>query len=231
MRPAMPQVVQFPMAQQSIPVQVPIQTANGQTVYQTIHMPIQSFGGQMPGLMQPQMQLIPQYTQVANIITPNGQIQQVQLAPVNPLNLQAAQAQAAAQQQQQQNVLVQQAQPTMSGVNTQTSNALVTSVPSMSVQGNANGQLEAQQAQPITITNAQGQQITVIPTQSLQQLRPNNNTANIIQMPNIPGLQAFPIQNIPGLGNVQVGDWFLNLLVFYYAISLKSRYKKNLDKK
>lgn len=59
-----------------------------------------------------------------------------------------------------------------------------------------------QDSQPITITNAQGQQITVIPTQALQQLRPAN--ANIIQMPNMSGLQAIPVQNIPGLGNVQV---------------------------
>lgn len=63
----------------------------------------------------------------------------------------------------------------------------------------------ASDSQPITITNGQGQQITVIPTPSLQQqIRPAN--ANIIQMPNsgISGLQAFPVQNIPGLGNVQV---------------------------
>lgn len=62
----------------------------------------------------------------------------------------------------------------------------------------------ASDSQPITITNGQGQQITVIPSQSLQQqIRPTN--ANIIQMPNsVSGLQAFPVQNIPGLGNVQV---------------------------
>lgn len=59
--------------------------------------------------------------------------------------------------------------------------------------------------QPITITNAQGQQITVIPTQALQQIRPN---ANIIQMPNMSAVQAFPVQNIPGLGNVQVSVVF-----------------------
>lgn len=57
--------------------------------------------------------------------------------------------------------------------------------------------------QPITITNAQGQQITVIPTQTIQQLRPGSN---IIQVPNVPGIQAFPVQNIPGLGNVQVNN-------------------------
>lgn len=81
----MPQVVQFPTMQQTVPVQVPISTGNGQTIYQTVHVPLQAFAGQMPGLVQPQMQIFPQIAQVANIITPNGQIQQVQLAPVNQL--------------------------------------------------------------------------------------------------------------------------------------------------
>lgn len=61
----------------------------------------------------------------------------------------------------------------------------------------------ASDSQPITITNAQGQQITVIPTASLQQQLRQPTNANIIQMPNT----GF-VQNIPGLGNVQV-----NLLV------------------
>lgn len=73
-RPAhIPQVVQFPM-QQTIPVQVPISSSNGQTIYQTIHFPIQ-LPTAMPNIIQTQ-QLMPQ---VANII-PNGQIQQVQIA-------------------------------------------------------------------------------------------------------------------------------------------------------
>lgn len=59
----MPQVVQFPM-QQTIPVQVPISTGNGQTIYHTVHVPIQALAAQMPGLVQPQMQLFPQLTQV-----------------------------------------------------------------------------------------------------------------------------------------------------------------------
>lgn len=57
----------------------------------------------------------------------------------------------------------------------------------------------ASDSQPITITNAQGQQITVIPTASLQQQLRQPTNANIIQMPNT----GF-VQNIPGLGNVQV---------------------------
>jgi transcription factor Sp, invertebrate len=64
-RPNVPQVFQIPMQQQTVPVQVPINTGNGQTLYQTVHVPIQAFGGQIPGLMQPQMQIIPQYSQVS----------------------------------------------------------------------------------------------------------------------------------------------------------------------
>lgn len=166
-RPSVPQVVQFPMQAQTIPVQVPITTGNGQTIYQTVHVPIQNFGNQMPQIIQPQMQIVPQFTQqYANIITPSGHIQQVQLS-----NLPMMQQQAAAQSMQQQ---------------------------SMKVEGS--GQDATQQStQPITITNAQGQQMTVIPA---QQMRPNQN---IIQIPNIPGLQSVPqIQHIPGIGNVQV---------------------------
>lgn len=188
---------------QTVPVQVPITTANGQTVYQTVHVPLQAFAASMPGLIQPQMQIIPQFTQVANIITPTGQIQQVQLAPINPMALHAAQAAAAPS-----NVILQQATPniaSMTGGNPTTSGTTSGALVNNSVQQGgvqAGGAHENNQAQPITITNAQGQQITVIPTQTLQQIRPTN--ANIIQMPNIPGLQAIPIQSIPGLGNVQV---------------------------
>ncbi|KAG5889601.1 hypothetical protein JTB14_024022 [Gonioctena quinquepunctata] len=70
-RPSLPQMVQFPM-QQTIPIQVPISTGNGQTVYQTIHFPVQ-LSTAMPNIIQ----AAPQY---ANILTPNGQIQQLQIA-------------------------------------------------------------------------------------------------------------------------------------------------------
>lgn len=60
----MPQVVQFPTMQQTVPVQVPISTGNGQTIYQTVHVPLQAFAGQMPGFAQPQMQIFPQIAQV-----------------------------------------------------------------------------------------------------------------------------------------------------------------------
>lgn len=54
------------------------------------------------------------------------------------------------------------------------------------------------QQQPITITNAQGQQMTIIPT---QQIRPNSN---IIQMQGGQMQTTYPVQHIPGIGNVQV---------------------------
>lgn len=149
-RPAggMPQVVQFPSMQQTIPVQVPISTGNGQTIYQTIHVPLSTLAAQMPGLV-PQMQFFPQMTQVANIITPNGQIQQV-LAPMQGIqgihglqglqgiqgiqglqNLQAAQQ--VQQVQQPQNVVVQQAQ-NLGQVNSSTSNSMIQPIQAANVQ-------------------------------------------------------------------------------------------------
>lgn len=75
MRPAaIPQVVQFPM-QQTIPVQVPISSGNGQTIYQTIHFPVQLATAAVPNIIQAQ-QIIPQ---MASIVTPSGQLQQVQI--------------------------------------------------------------------------------------------------------------------------------------------------------
>lgn len=74
-RPAtIPQVVQFPM-QQTIPVQVPISSGNGQTIYQTIHFPVQLATAAVPNIIQAQ----PIIPQMASIVTPNGQLQQVQI--------------------------------------------------------------------------------------------------------------------------------------------------------
>ncbi|RXG62223.1 hypothetical protein Avbf_05082, partial [Armadillidium vulgare] len=81
------QVVQLGMHQASIPVQIPISTAGGQTIFQTIPFPVQI----MPNVVQANgqtLQVIPQLTQqqqmtsqpqIAQILMPNGQIQQVQM--------------------------------------------------------------------------------------------------------------------------------------------------------
>ena len=63
-----PQVVQFPI-QQTIPVQIPIATSNGQTIIQTVHIPIQTLATAIPntgGIIQGgQIQVIqPQLAQV-----------------------------------------------------------------------------------------------------------------------------------------------------------------------
>lgn len=61
--------MQMPSVQQTIPVQVPISTANGQTVYQTVHFPVQQFASSMPGLIQgQQIQMVPQLTQVKIVL-------------------------------------------------------------------------------------------------------------------------------------------------------------------
>jgi transcription factor Sp len=181
-RPAggVPQFVQFPMPAQTIPVQVPITTGNGQTIYQTVHVPIQTFG---QPYVQPQMQIIPQMTQqIANIITPNGQIQQVQLGPAMSSLAGIPQQQVQqAQQQQQQNAGNQAQQGQQIKIENQSQNP---------------GQ-DQQQPQQITLSN-QGQPINVISAPNLRQ------NANIIQIPNIPGIQSIPVQHIPGIGNVQV---------------------------
>lgn len=54
------------LQQASIPVQVPISTSNGQTIYQTVHFPIQAFAQPQPQpqMVPSQMQIIPQLAQV-----------------------------------------------------------------------------------------------------------------------------------------------------------------------
>lgn len=70
------QLLQFPI-QQTIPVQIPIATSNGQTIIQTVHIPIQTVATAMPntgGLIQAggQLQIIqPQLTQVTRVLTVN----------------------------------------------------------------------------------------------------------------------------------------------------------------
>lgn len=55
--------LQFPMQQlqQTVPVQVPVTASNGQTVYQTVHFPVQALSSVFN---MPTTQMIPQITQV-----------------------------------------------------------------------------------------------------------------------------------------------------------------------
>ncbi|KAG5327508.1 SP4 factor, partial [Pseudoatta argentina] len=106
--------LQFPVqhVQQAVPVQLPVTANNGQTVYQTVHLPVQSLSSVFN---MPTTQMIPQIMQqipqVAQIITPSGQIQQVQIASLPQLqNLQSQQVTQVAHQQAQQQVVQQQTQ-------------------------------------------------------------------------------------------------------------------------
>ncbi|XP_021206786.2 transcription factor Sp4 isoform X7 [Bombyx mori] len=63
-----------------VPVQVPV-SANGHTVYQTLHLPLHA-AHHAPHHLQiiPQLQQMQAQPQVANVLTPSGQIQQIQIA-------------------------------------------------------------------------------------------------------------------------------------------------------
>ena len=89
-----PQVMQIPQAQQMVPVQIPV-SQNGQTVYQTVQMPMAVQQPAMQTAMIPQViqtdkgqQIVMQQVQIAQpqvqqqfaqILMPNGQLQQVQV--------------------------------------------------------------------------------------------------------------------------------------------------------
>lgn len=57
--------LQFPMqhVQQTVPVQVPVTASNGQTVFQTVHFPVQALSNVFN---MPTTQMIPQITQVSH---------------------------------------------------------------------------------------------------------------------------------------------------------------------
>lgn len=77
-------------------------------------------------------------------------------------------------------------------------------------------QANQQSMQPITISGAQGQQLTLISASGLTNITAqqagammrglNVGNGGIMQLPGTPNgfLQSIPVQNIPGLGNVQV---------------------------
>ncbi|KAL1427891.1 hypothetical protein MTO96_003219 [Rhipicephalus appendiculatus] len=110
------QTLQLPLAaaaapmQQTIPVQVPISTGNGQTVFQTIHVPVQTLqavatpqgnmlaSGQQLAAAQVVQQLAQMQPQMAQL-TAQGQLQQIQVTATPAV---AANPQQATRPQQQQ---------------------------------------------------------------------------------------------------------------------------------
>nr|BAN21179.1 transcription factor SP4, putative [Riptortus pedestris] len=161
--------------QQSIPVQVPISTSNGQTVYQTVHFPIQSFTS-LPNILQ--TTVIPQIsqvgtTQMAQMVTPSGQVQQVQV--VTPVS--------------QQGTLVVQQQPSSSSA----SSTSTTTTDSILVPH-----------QQFLLGNYLGgnqQQVTVIPVSSLANLTNGISLPTSNQVPQ--SVQQPIIQTIPP-GTIQI---------------------------
>ncbi|XP_032792313.2 transcription factor Sp4 isoform X3 [Daphnia magna] len=227
----MQQVLQLPMQQTAtISVQVPVSTANGQTVYQTLQLPVQMISSGIPGLMQSgtQMQVlsslqVPQQQQYAQIINANGQIQTVQIANLSQMGTTTLLSPGGQQQQQQQQTTVtnnSNSSTNTSGASTVTitqsndgalqistveNNGASAGSNSQSTNPNANAQQQQQQqqqlqnvSQQITIAGLSGggNQLTMIPASSLSGLTRMPAGSNL--------LQGFPIQNIPGLGNVQV---------------------------
>ncbi|KAF4518042.1 hypothetical protein B566_EDAN009275 [Ephemera danica] len=208
------QVLHFPATvQQTIPVQVPVSTATGQTVYQTVHFPVQALTGAFPAqniltsqgqalqviqqLAQPMthMQIPASQPQMAQLMTPSGQIQQVQIASMSQLApaSSVASTSGAGGQSGVVSTWSTSTVPTPS-VTVQTMSAVDTNTTSSQQQQNQNA------PQQITLTGSQGQQITVIPASSLANLQAQVRPAsNIIQVPGLGNLQGIPIQNIPGL--------------------------------
>ncbi|KAG8196392.1 hypothetical protein JTE90_009029 [Oedothorax gibbosus] len=213
------QTVQLPMPiQQTIPVQVPISTASGHTVLQTIHVPIQTMQGmQGANVLQSQGQpitlnvpahMLSQLAQQMPIaqIGQQGQVQQLQIG--TPIHMsQANNSQAA----------------TTTTWTTTSGTSVISSTDANSGANQANSssnaqQQQQQQQQPMQIANIQlsnGQVVqgqvsqilgaanaagwgwpnSPISVQSLAGLRP----ANVIQ------LQSLPIAGLPGV-QVQGGQ-------------------------
>ncbi|KAF0313976.1 hypothetical protein FJT64_001569 [Amphibalanus amphitrite] len=81
------QFVQVPVQQsmQTISVQIPMSTAGGQTVYQTVQLPVAAAGGAQQLQLMPQIQVGGAMPQYAQVLTPSGQLQQVQVVPAHHL--------------------------------------------------------------------------------------------------------------------------------------------------
>ncbi|KAK3909499.1 Transcription factor Sp3 [Frankliniella fusca] len=211
------QLVHMPTVQQTIPVQVPISTSNG-TIYQTVHLPVQSMQNvqQIPQMI-PHMQLgqVPA-PQMAQIVTPSGQIQQVQLtslAQLGGLNqLQIAQAQQQAQQaqqpaQQSANSSVTSSTWSTSTVTSPTVSVQTVNAPTMlnSVDTTGQPQISFAGGQVVLQQQPQQQQITLPNGQVVTVIQPSPNMANVGGLANISNLtQVRPnVIQIQNLANAQ----------------------------
>ncbi|CAB0005826.1 unnamed protein product [Nesidiocoris tenuis] len=216
-RPNATQVLQ--LQQSTIPVQVPIQTSSGQTIYQTVHFPVQSFSSVPNTIMAaPMVTQVPQHQQMnapqmAQVVLPSGQIQHIQV--VSPAPQQHTQQQHTIVIGQNtvssaggQTIVVQQPQTTYTSSAGQQQTTTTTSLSSQAVSSSS---ANSHHEQPIIIPQQQhitieavggGNQVTLIPASSLTNLGSGvtlrNN--NLVQFPS-PNIQTI---NVPGIGNVQL---------------------------
>ncbi|XP_047041951.1 transcription factor Sp3-like isoform X8 [Helicoverpa zea] len=126
-----------------VPVQVPVSVANGHTVYQTVHLPVHA-----PQHLQiiPQLQQMQAQPQMASVLTPSGQIQQIQIASL---------------------ANVQQGGGAQGGGNAGQSPATITlQAVSNPMQADSGSMQQQQPSQTIITSTPTGQQVTVIPASS-----------------------------------------------------------------
>ncbi|KAI1291942.1 Transcription factor Sp4 [Halotydeus destructor] len=202
------QAIQLPMqnaAQQTIPVQVPISTANGQTIFQTIQLPLaalQAITGGGGGVQHISAQVMPQMTQVQ--MAP----QQIQVAQQNasanntPIKQEPGEQANASQHAAQQAAANQQGQTI---INVQLPNGQMGQLVSASPQvwpGNAINLSSLMQGIPqglqgIQVQGASGQQQQIITASpGLQQLQITAN-GSIVSMPQQQAQQSQIIQQDP----------------------------------
>ncbi|XP_050563942.1 transcription factor Sp4 isoform X6 [Spodoptera frugiperda] len=164
-----------------VPVQVPVSVANGHTVYQTVHLPVHA-----PQHLQiiPQLQQMQAQPQMASVLTPSGQIQQIQIASL--ANVQqggGAQGGAAAGQ---------------------TPATITLQAVSNPMQADTGNLQQQQPSQTIITSTPAGQQVTVIPASG------NVRAANIVQVPTLGvgglggAVQLVPALGIPGVQLAQL---------------------------
>ncbi|XP_062524333.1 transcription factor Sp3 isoform X6 [Bombyx mori] len=165
-----------------VPVQVPV-SANGHTVYQTLHLPLHA-AHHAPHHLQiiPQLQQMQAQPQVANVLTPSGQIQQIQIAS---LGNQGAGTQAA-----------------VSSASTPTTITL--QAVSNPMQAETATVQQQQPTQTIITSTPSGQQVTVIPAQA------NVQTSEVVQVPTLGvggvggAVQLVPALGLPGVQFAQI---------------------------
>lgn len=192
------QTVQIPynQLQQTIPIQVPISTSNGQTTYQTIHVPIQTIQAAIPNIMtsggQITAQVIPQLAPAQ--VQPQGQLQMTTIQP----SVAATSCTMTP--------------PSTSTTGTSDSLTLSTHVMTAPSSGQAGTSPQANTTTQLVAASQIGQnqlgQVAWWPAGpiSIASLRPT--TGNVVQVQNLSGIPIQSIQNLSGLTgtNIQVAS-------------------------